>query len=105
MIREAVDPFLGYISVAKTLHHNKKLPPSESPLKKIEFKFINYAKELAVFVPTWQKYPSLGLQRAPTQLKEQSQSKLDKCVVSMPASDSFCTLSCFPILMDFLPLF
>lgn len=52
MIREAVDPFLGYISVAKTLHHNKKLPPSESPLKKIEFKFINYAKELAVFAPT-----------------------------------------------------
>lgn len=52
MIRLAVDLFLNYISVAQTLHHNIKLSPLESPLKKIEFKFINYAKELAVFAAT-----------------------------------------------------
>lgn len=72
-----MDLFLDYISVAQTLHHSMKLSPLENPLKKIEFKFINYAKELAVFAATWQNHPSIALQRAPAQLKEQSQSKLD----------------------------
>lgn len=74
-----MDLFLDYISVAPTLLMTQH--QAASIRKSFENNWVKVHKlckiMLAVFAAAWQNWPSLGLQRAPAQIKGQSQSKLD----------------------------